>query len=133
MTDGNRVLVIDDEEMIRNEIMAVLTQAGYEVSGAVNGAEGLKILASQPIDLVITDILMPDKEGIETIIGIRKARPQSHIVAISGGGRMQNLYPLGIAEKIGADATLAKPFEVEDLLQVVQKVVTTPPRNEPAW
>ena len=79
--------------MIRNEIMAVLTQAGYEVSGAVNGAEGLKILASQPIDLVITDILMPDKEGIETIIGIRKARPQSHIVAISGGGRMQKSVP----------------------------------------
>jgi DNA-binding response OmpR family regulator len=122
MINRKRVLVIDDEDMIREIIKTVLTEAGYQVAGAANGAEGLKLLESQPVDLIITDILMPEKEGIETIIETRKSHPNIKIVAISGGGRAHNFHPLKIASKIGADMTLPKPFEPDELLAVVKKV-----------
>jgi CheY-like chemotaxis protein len=127
MAKTMQVLVIDDEDMIRDIIKAVLTDAGYQVAAAANGAEGLKRLHAQHFDLVITDILMPEKEGVETIIEIKKTRPETKIIAISGGGRANNLYPLKIAEKIGADKTLPKPFEPEELLKVVREVISAPP------
>lgn len=119
MVDGKRILVIDDNDMIRDMMCTILVDAGYRVVAAANGKEGLDALAAQPIDLILTDILMPEKEGIETIIEVRKIRPDMKIVAISGGGRVHNFDPLVIAGKIGADVTLAKPFEPEDLLAVV--------------
>ena len=122
MINRKRVLVIDDEDMIREIIKTVLTEAGYQVAGAANGAEGLKLLESQPVDLIITDILMPEKEGIETIIETRKSHPNIKIVAISGGGRARNFHPLKIASKIGVDMTLPKPFEPDELLAVVKKI-----------
>jgi len=131
MANGKRVLVIDDEDMIRDVIKVILTDAGYQVIGAVNGEEGLRKLESQDFDLVITDILMPEKEGVETIIEIKKSRPQMRIIAISGGGRASNLYPLKIANKIGADGTLPKPFEPEDLLKLVHEVIAAPPDTAP--
>jgi CheY-like chemotaxis protein len=123
MVDRKRILVIDDEDMIREIIVTVLSEAGYQVAGATNGFEGLQILKSQPVDLIITDILMPEKEGIETIIEVRKSRPNIQIIAISGGGRAHHLHPLKIAGKIGADMTLSKPFEPEELLSVVKKML----------
>jgi len=123
MIDGKRVLVIDDEDMIRDIIKTVLSEAGYQVAGAANGMEGLKILGSQPVDLIITDILMPEKEGIATIIEARKSHPNIKIIAISGGGRAHHFHPLKIAGKIGADMTLPKPFEPEELLAVVKKIL----------
>jgi len=122
MADKKHVLVIDDQDMIRDVIKNVLSQSGYTVVGAANGAAGLKVLEMQQVDLVITDILMPEMEGIETIIEVRKSHPEIKIMAISGGGRSQNFQPLRIAGKIGADITLAKPFEAEDLLSAVEKL-----------
>jgi len=123
MGEKKRILVIDDEAMIRDMISAILTDAGYQVIVAANGAEGLEALESQAVDLIMTDILMPEKEGIETILEVRKTRPGMKIMAISGGGRVHNFDPLSIAGKIGADATLAKPFEPEQLLAAVENAI----------
>lgn len=127
MTDRTRILVIEDEDMVRDTVRDVLTRAGYEVSGAVNGEKGLDALNARPIDLVITDILMPEKEGIETIIEIRKTNSDIKILAISGGGRAQSLHPLEMAGRIGADMILAKPFEPEKLLSVVRDLLSATP------
>ena len=132
MADRTRILVIEDEDMVRDAVRDSLTGAGYEVSGAANGEEGLNVLKTRPIDLVITDILMPEKEGIETIIEIRKARSDIKILAISGGGRERNLHPLEMAGKIGADMTLAKPFEPERLLLAVRDLLSGTPHAKAA-
>ena len=123
MIEAKSVLVMEDANSIRAFIRAALSQAGYHVFGAANGFEGLEILASQQIDLVITDILMPEKEGIETIIQIRQLHPELPIVAISGGGRAHNFEPLRIAGGVGADAMLTKPFDINKLIAVVEDVM----------
>jgi DNA-binding NtrC family response regulator len=132
MTDKAHILVIDDDDMIRDGIRDILVRAGYLVTGAANGEQGLEALASQPFDVVITDILMPEKEGVETIIEIRKALPDTPIIAMSGGGRVKNMYPLKIATKIGATKSLAKPFDAKDLLKLVQEVAPHPSKAVPA-
>lgn len=118
-----RALVIEDEEEIRGEIEHCLTAEGFVVETAANGMEGLKCLEISPVDLVITDILMPEKEGLETIMAIRKRSPQMHIVAISGGGPFPSSFPLDVAEKFGADAILAKPFRAAELLAIIGDVL----------
>ncbi|GIK99636.1 MAG: transcriptional regulator [Alphaproteobacteria bacterium] len=113
------ILVIDDEEMVRATIRMRLEQGGHEVVEAGDGNEGLATLERYAVDLVVTDIIMPEKEGIETIRAIRQRRPELAIVAISGGGRTSTLDFLGAAKKLGADHALRKPFTGAELLQVV--------------
>lgn len=117
-----RALVIDDEKPMRELIQAILADAGFAVLAASNGREGLNTLAREKVDLVITDILMPVTEGVETICEIRRNHPGTRIIAISGGGRVRNLRPLQVASGAGADTMLAKPFEPGDLLAAVAKV-----------
>lgn len=114
-----KILVIDDEEMARYTVMKILHSAGYEVTEAENGDLGLRRLGSQPADLVITDIIMPEKEGIGTILELKQNYPDVKIIAMSGGGRTVNLDYLGKAQKLGANAAIAKPFTKDELLTVV--------------
>lgn len=108
----------------------VLVKGGYEVSEACNGNEVLRAFKQRPADLLITDLIMPDKEGIETIQELRRSHARVKIVAISGGGRLdQNMY-LAMAKKIGADQILSKPFLPQELLNVVQQL-TQPPAEAP--
>jgi CheY-like chemotaxis protein len=118
-----RILVIDDEPQVRAMLRQMLEREAYEVVEAEEGGEGMKLYQEQPPDLVITDILMPGKEGIETILALRKAYPEIKIIAISGGGRMGKLDVLPIAKSFGAVRTLAKPFEREELLEAVRTVL----------
>ena len=118
-----RILLVDDEDMVRELFRNVLTDAGYEVMGATNGIEALKILEDQSVDLVITDILMPEKEGVETITEIKQKYPDMRVIAISGGGRVKYFMPLVIAAKAGADRALHKPIEPDDLLKAVREVM----------
>lgn len=111
-----RVLVIEDEAALRQTIRRMLESAGHEVLEAENGRTGLEAFRKNSLDAVITDIIMPNKEGIETIRDIRALNPDIRIVAISGGGRTKNLDFLRIAGKLGANATLAKPFQRQQLL-----------------
>jgi DNA-binding response OmpR family regulator len=114
-----RILIIDDEAGVRATLSLALQASGHETLEAANGRLGLELFARERVDLVITDILMPEKEGIETIIELRQRRPDLKIVAISGGGRSQNKDYLVNATHLGADATLRKPFSMAKLAQVI--------------
>jgi len=118
-----RILVIDDEKGVCSTLRDMLEDAGYEVITAADGQEGLTLFETHGADLVITDILMPHKEGIETIVELRRRVPQVKIIAMSGGGRTRNLDFLLISEKLGADATLPKPFTLDGVLKIVQEVL----------
>lgn len=125
MTDPTSkvILVIDDEQPIRLQVRTSLELEGFIVHEAANGNEGLARIAAAVPDVVITDILMPDKEGIETIIELRRCYPAIRIIAISGGGRTGNKDFLRTAQHLGADRTLAKPFALADLLKLVREVL----------
>lgn len=119
-----RILVIDDEAPVRDMVRQTLERAGYEVAEAGDGKRGMGQVRTQPIDLVITDILMPEQEGIETIRILRKEFPQIKILAISGGGKRGKLDILPVARTFGAHHTLVKPFERKDLLDAVSALVS---------
>jgi len=101
----------------------MLEHAGYEVVEAPDGREGLRLYREKRPQLVITDIIMPNKEGLETILDLRREYPQVKILAISGGGRIGPESYLDIAEGFGADRILTKPFNHGELLEVVQDLV----------
>jgi DNA-binding response OmpR family regulator len=124
-----RVLVIDDEATLRQTMRRMLESAGHTVMEAENGRVGLEVFRLQPADVVVTDIIMPQKEGIETIRDLRVIAPGVRIIAVSGGGRNQDMDFLRIARKLGADATLAKPFRKEILVACVEG--HEPPAPEP--
>ncbi len=115
-----RVLVIEDETALRQTIRRMLESAGHEVVEAENGRSGIEAFRKHRLDAVVTDIIMPNKEGIETIRDIRALDARIRIVAISGGGRTRNFDFLRIAGKLGATATLAKPFKRDQLLACVE-------------
>ena len=112
------ILVIDDEEEIRNILQTILEEAGHEVSLAENGAEGLSLFREEPTDIVITDLIMPGKEGIETIRDLRAQFPKVKIIAISGRGGSYTNANLDRAVMIGADRSVAKPFGINEILGV---------------
>ncbi len=118
-----RVLIIDDEDDFRGMLRMMLAGEGYEVLDAPNGAEGLRLFSRARVDLVISDIFMPEKEGLETIMEIRNEDPDVKIIAISGGGRQWNLDFLPAAVKFGADAALQKPFMRSQLLETIRDVM----------
>lgn len=114
-----RILLIEDEAPVRQVICHMLESGGYEVVEAEHGAAGLWQLQTQAVDLVVTDLFMPEKEGIETIKELRKTYPAVKILAISGGGRSGNMLFLANATHFGAHRTLAKPFSRQELLDAV--------------
>jgi CheY-like chemotaxis protein len=118
----SRILLVDDDPMVRDTLSRILQRAGHEVTTAQNGREGLKLYAEIAPEIVITDILMPDKEGIETITTLRKHSRTVPIIAISGGGRISNADLLDYATTFGATRTLHKPILPEDLLRTVKEV-----------
>ncbi len=113
------ILVIDDEEMARFTVRDMLEAAGHQVIEAINGDEGVALQHVHAFDLVITDMIMPKKEGVETVIELKQANPDQKIIAISGGGRTRNMDFLQMAEQFGADRILAKPFTEDELLESV--------------
>ena len=121
--ENKSILVIDDEQLIRLQIRNALELEGFTVHEAANGNEGLARIAESVPDVVITDILMPDKEGIETILELRRTHPKIRIIAISGGGRTGNKDFLRTAKHLGADRTLAKPFGLAELLRLVREML----------
>jgi CheY-like chemotaxis protein len=97
-----KILVIDDDAIVRKTIVQILEQDGYQVLSAEDGARGMVLFRSEQPDLVITDIIMPEQEGIQTITEMRRAKPDAKIIAISGGGRIGNTDFLQIALVLGA-------------------------------
>lgn len=114
------ILVIEDDEDIRQMICDILEEEGYDTLQAANGLEGISVLKKHPdIGLIVTDLLMPEKEGLETITEIRKDYPMLKILAISGGGICIPESYLNLAKAMGADATLCKPFGSRELLNAI--------------
>jgi DNA-binding NtrC family response regulator len=115
----SRILLVDDDDQLRELLRIVLHRAGHEVQEAHNGDEAIEIHRMNPTDLVITDIIMPDKEGLATIREFRRDHPHLKIIAMSGGGRVRAQDYLGIAKKFGADYDIAKPFSNQEILELV--------------
>ncbi|MGD8893354.1 MAG: response regulator [Desulfobacterales bacterium] len=118
-----RILIIDDDSQILDMLGQTLEREDYEVVRASNGNEGIKINRENLVDLIITDIIMPKKEGIETIFELRKNFPYIKIIAISGGGRIEPEDYLYIAKKIGVHRTFTKPIERDELLKAVSELL----------
>lgn len=119
-----RILVLDDDDQIRRMMERVLEKEGHVVFVAKDGSEGLTVCEHNPVDLVITDILMPNKDGLETILAIRSNRQDVKIIAMSGGGRaMPSEGCLILASDLGADAVLQKPISKSDLLATIAQLL----------
>lgn len=123
MKERAKILVIDDEEGVRDTICENLGSCGFDVSEAVDGEQGMQLIdPDDPPEIVITDIIMPKQEGLETIIRIRKDHPSVKLIAISGGGRSKAMDFLDLAERLGADAVLPKPINVDELERIVLRL-----------
>lgn len=116
--------MIDDDAAVRMTVHTILTGLGYSVICAENGEEGMQLFRSLRPDLVITDIIMPKREGIETIIAIRREQPEAKIIAMSGGGRINCADLLSMARGLGADHSITKPFDVDGLAAVVNQALS---------
>lgn len=114
-----KVLLIDDDDMVRNTIFGALSRAGHEVIAASNGRNGIEQFSIHTPDIVITDIIMPDQEGLETILAIRKVDSDVPIIAMSGAAIIGKINFLANAETFGANQTLRKPFRTAELMTAV--------------
>jgi CheY-like chemotaxis protein len=118
-----RILIIDDELLIRDLLVDILEREGYETVAATDGNEGIRIYRENPADLIITDLIMPKKEGIETIMELHRDFHNVKVIAMSGGGVNDSELYLQIAKTIGAVKTLAKPLNRKELLEAVKELI----------
>jgi len=122
-----RILIIDDEPQIRSMLTLMLEREGYEVVEAPDGVDGIKIYRQNPADLIITDLIMPNKDGIGMIIDLKKEFPNVKIIAMSGGGLNKPDGYLKGAKKLGAACTLTKPIDREEMLEAVREILKESP------
>lgn len=121
---AKRVLVIDDNPDMRRTLQALLESEGFAVSVAADGEEALRLQRDLPAAVVITDIYMPGKEGIETIYELRKHFPQTKVIVMSGGGRATGVDYFQVARELGAVKALKKPFAPGELIDAVRELMT---------
>ena len=119
-----KILVVDDNNELREMTSRVLRNAGHIVTGATNGNEATRLVQDNTFDLVITDLVMPEKDGIETIMELHRKIPALKIIAMSGGGLIAPENYLVFAQQLGAAQTLAKPFPRDELLAAVDRVLS---------
>lgn len=122
MTKSLEVLVVDDEPLVRNTLKKMLERSGHRVLEAEDGVQALSIFEQHSPDLMICDIIMPNMEGIETLREVKKASPKVKVIVISGGARTGSLSYLSVAEKLGADAVMDKPFGAKKLVDTIDAV-----------
>lgn len=118
-----KILVVDDDDLLARLVEQTLVEEGHEVVWAKNGAEALKLYDPASVDLVVTDLIMPETEGLELITELRKKNNRVRIIAMSGGGRSGPAGYLPIAKHMGAKAVLQKPFSIVVLIETVAKVL----------
>jgi DNA-binding response OmpR family regulator len=122
----NRILLIEDEENLRTLIRLSLEKMGYAVTEARDGVEALALFNKRPVELVLTDLMMPEKEGLETIRELRKSHPKLKIIAMSGGGRTDARDNLKMAKLFGATTVFSKPFSLAELGKAVSALLPAP-------
>jgi DNA-binding NtrC family response regulator len=123
MSNAKRILVIDDEPTALDLLRRILEMDGYEVLSAVNGQEGVELFRQHPCDLVITDMVMPVKDGLQTILDLRSYVPDLPVIAISGGGTISKERYLTVAGYLDRVITIAKPFAAEEITEAVEKLL----------
>ncbi|MEW6429086.1 MAG: response regulator [Thermodesulfobacteriota bacterium] len=123
------ILIIDDDVQILWVMRKMLEQAGHTVMSASDGEKGFKLYHDSPTDLVITDMIMPGKSGMNIVADLLHDQPDAKIIAISGGGAIEAERYLNLARTLGAQATLSKPFSMQALLDTVQNVLARPART----
>ena len=121
--DRARILVVDDNASVRRSLTALLTRAGHEVIQAANGLEASRVWREVELDLVILDLFMPEKDGIETMVELRAFVPGVPIIVMSGGAYGSQMDMLSAAELLGASLTIQKPFTLEEMLEAVRKAL----------
>ena len=117
------ILIIDDDESLRDSLRRSLRGKGYTIIEASEGGEGLNVLKTHPVNLVLIDLFMPGKEGVETIKDVRQQYPGVKIIAMSGGGAKGQTDLLKVAKLMGARQTLEKPFARETLIEAVEQAL----------
>jgi DNA-binding response OmpR family regulator len=123
------ILVIEDDDLFRETVALALAERGYSVTQAADGEQGLKVFRTEPTDLVITDIVMPNQEGLATIKALRRDYPTLGIIAMSGGLAHDAPLYLKMAGALGANQMLPKPFDLPTLLTAIEKVLGTTGEN----
>lgn len=118
-----RILIIDDNAQLREMLNLMLVQAGHQVAEAGSGELGVKMYKANPADVVVVDILMPEKGGLETIVELKRDFPNAKVIGISGGFQKKTDENRTLADLLGIDRTLAKPFAPEDLLKTIKEVL----------
>jgi DNA-binding response OmpR family regulator len=124
------ILVVDDDEYIRIMLKKLFEQEGYAVQSAENGKTAVKSIYEKPVDIVITDIIMPEKEGLETIMELRRDFPGLEIIAISGGGLIHANEYLKLAKVMGARYTFSKPLSIAELKAAVRSLLEPCPKTQ---
>ncbi len=117
------ILIIDDEMQIRLMLRRMLEKEGYKVIDAPDGEQGMKLYSENPADLVVTDLIMPQKEGIEIIFELKRHHPDVKIIAMSGGGRNKPDTYLDLAKRAGALLTFSKPIMKKEFIQAVNSLI----------
>jgi Response regulator containing CheY-like receiver, AAA-type ATPase, and DNA-binding domains len=120
--NSRSILVVDDEAELRDVVSRVLMDAGYRVTTAADGKEAIARIGGEAFDLILTDVIMPEKDGMQVITEARRKQPQVKIVAMSGGGHIPRDQYLRIASGLGAHAVLEKPFTSRELIDTVVAV-----------
>jgi DNA-binding response OmpR family regulator len=126
------ILLIEDDDLFRQSLADALTEQDYTVTQAADGAKGVKLFRAAPTDLVLTDIVMPNQEGLETIKALRRDHPKLGIIAMSGGLALNAPLYLKVAGALGANRTLPKPFELPTLMTAITDVLAETGKGKPA-
>ena len=130
-----RILLIEDDDSLRAILRVSLEKMGHAVTEATNGREAMGIFKKTAPNLVLTDLIMPEIEGLETIRAMRRAQPELKIIAMSGGGRSDSRDNLNMAKNFGATAVFAKPFSFKELHKVIDELLAdaTPDNSDPVF
>jgi len=119
----HRICLIEDDEPLRTVLARFLEQSGYEVVQAEHGRQALQAMELTPADLVITDMIMPEMDGVETIVALRREYPKAKIIAMSGGGLRSADQYLQLAQMLGAQKTFSKPIMPQELLRAISSLI----------
>lgn len=122
----NRILLIDDDDAIRDITAEILRHAGHAVDTAPDGHAGLALHRAEQHDLIITDMVMPDMDGVELILALRHTKPRPRVIAVSGCSQFSAALFLPVAQRLGVQRAIAKPFGADVLLQAVAEVLAEP-------
>lgn len=119
---ASSIMIVDDDDEFRETLHDMFVEEGYDVTVARNGQEAVDRFSEKPVDIVITDILMPEKEGIETIFELRREYGLKNIIAMSGGGRTGNAQFLETAKRLGVSQVFQKPIDLDELVRHVRSL-----------